>query len=101
MGQFDKFLLASSFALFGCVQTTDDVLEAKITSYVGLTMAEFMTTTGLTPSDRYETAQGRTYVVEGPGCKLFLETVQNDQLERADSWKISGVNAHGPCGILL
>lgn len=93
----------------GCV-TTDD-RYARLKPYIGQSMADFSRATGLTPSDMYNTADGRTFVVNGPtttvtvspgvavngGCKMLIETTATNKSGSADDWRIVAINATGPC----
>lgn len=97
-----------ALVLSGCV--TDD-RYARLKPYIGRTVADFSRDTGLVPSDSYDTAQGRTFIVNGPviavavspgvavagGCKMQLETVATGTRRTADDWRIVSIDARGPC----
>ena len=100
--------VALSLFLLGCV--TDD-RQARLKPYIGRNMSEFMRGTGLTPSDSYNTASGRVFVVSGPalavavapgvvaagGCRMQVETIATSPRGTADDWQIVSIDAHGPC----
>lgn len=91
--------------------TSADDRHARLKPFIGRTVADFMQSTGLTPSDAYETAQGRVFVVHGPpigvavapgvvvagGCKLQIEATPVGTRSAADAWVIRSITAHGPC----
>ena len=95
--------------LGGC-RTTDD-RSMRLQSHIGRTMAEFSRDTGLVPSDIYNTADGRVFVVNGPaigiavapgavlfgGCRLLIETIAMSSQSTADAWRITAITANGPC----
>jgi len=99
---------ASIMFLVGC--QTDD-RYARLKPHIGRTMADFSRDTGLAPSDSYNTAEGRVFVVNGPtlaiavapgvvasgGCKMQIETVAVGTQSTADNWRITAINANGPC----
>jgi hypothetical protein len=110
-------VLLSSLA---ACQTQADY-EAEIRSrwqpYIGSTMGVFMMSSGLTPSNAFESATGRTFVVDGPAvttvlpaayglpaiartdsCRLMLETVNATNGRTADDWRIVSITQSGPCG---
>lgn len=101
-------LLLAAFTLTGCI--TDDRV-ARLKPYIGGSMAEFSSTTGLTPSNSYDTAAGRTFIVNGPaiavavtpgvsvlgGCKMQIETTATSTRGTADDWRIVSIDAQGPC----
>lgn len=74
-------------------------------------MADFSRDTGLVPSDMYNTADGRVFVVNGPaigvavapgivvsgGCRLLIEAVVVNARSTADAWQITAITANGPC----
>lgn len=83
---------------------------------VGLTMADFMAQTGLVPRDYYQTASGRTFLVEGTPramgypsvygapavsvdttCRMQLGAVRSSPDGGADGWTITSVNWRGGC----
>lgn len=96
--------------LLGGCQTTDD-RSTRLQTHVGRTMAEFSRDTGLVPSDMYNTADGRVFVVNGPafgvavapavvvsgGCRLLIETAAVSAHSTADAWQITAITANGPC----
>lgn len=86
--------------LTACVQPTDELLQQRMVSFKGMTMAAFMSETGMIPHNYYDTAAGRIYLVSEPGCDLQLGARQLDARQLADSWQIESVTAHGPCGVL-
>jgi hypothetical protein len=88
------------FLLAACVQTTDELLQQRVISFKGMTMAAFMRNTGMVPHNYYDTSSGRTYLVSDLGCNLQLGTRQLDTRQLADSWQIETVVARGPCGRL-
>lgn len=74
-------------------------------------MADFSRDTGLVPSDMYNTADGRVFVVNGPaigvavapsvvvsgGCRMLIETTATGTRSVADAWQITAITANGPC----
>ncbi|MCK1670403.1 hypothetical protein [Bradyrhizobium sp. 150] len=74
-------------------------------------MADFSRDTGLVPTDMYDTAAGRVFVVNGPaigvavapgvlvsgGCRLLIETIATTSRSTADAWQITAITANGPC----
>lgn len=104
-----RFLaVVTALFLAGCV--TDD-RQARLKPHIGRTMADFSRDTGMTPSDSYNTASGRVFVVNGPamtvavapgvavagGCKMLIETTAIGTQSTADNWRIASIDAHGPC----
>jgi len=101
-------ILLAVLLLPGCV--TDD-RSARLKPHIGRTVADFSRDTGLTPNSSYDTAQGRTFVVDGPalavavapgvvssgGCRMQLEAVATGPRSTADDWRITAINATGPC----
>lgn len=105
-------------ALVGC-QTGAEYQaqqEEHLRNVIGLTMAEFMQRTGLVPSTMFETATGRTFIVEGRSvtlvtqgsygaptvantqtCRIQLQTSQSGSRSGPDAWRIVDVNWTGPC----
>lgn len=95
--------------LCGC-QTTDSRV-ARLQPHIGRTMADFSRDTGLVPSDMYNTAEGRVFVVNGPaigvavspgvvvsgGCRMLIETIATTTRSTADAWRITSITANGPC----
>jgi hypothetical protein len=83
----------------------------RLQSHIGHTMAEFSRDTSLLPSDMYNTADGRVFVVNGPaigiavapgvvvsgGCRLLIETIATTAKSTADAWQITAITANGPC----
>lgn len=106
MPKLALFLIAA--ALSGCA--TDD-RYARLKPYIGRSVAEFSRDTGLVPTNSYDTAQGRTFIVNGPvlavavspgvvaagGCKMQIETVSTSPRGTADDWRIVAIDARGPC----
>ncbi len=88
------------FLLTACVQPTDELLQQRVNSLKGMTMAAFMSNTGMIPYNYYDTSTGRTYLVSEPGCEVQLGTRQLNARQLADSWQIETVVARGPCGRL-
>lgn len=119
-----KARLAASAALViaviagGC-RTAEEALaerEAEFQTLVGVTMADFMRRTGLTPTDMYPTSAGRTFVVNGPirtivlqgsygvptvaaqnQCRMMVETEAIDGRGAADSWRVTRITRNGAC----
>lgn len=96
-----------AIALSGCV--TDD-RQARLKPYMGRTMADFSRSTGLVPSDSYAIAGGKAFVVNGPalavavpgaiatgGCRMLIDTIAVSPRGTADDWRITEINATGPC----
>lgn len=92
----------------------------RMTTFLNMSMAQFMTQTGQVPTTYFPTATGRTYVIEGPTityvspgfsgnyiqtgptiqqyrCRLMLETEPNGSGSGADKWIIKAVNWFGTC----
>jgi hypothetical protein len=89
---------------------------ARLQTWIGRTMADFMRDTGMTPSTTYDTSAGRVFLVDGPAvtlalapaygspgvarsfaCRIQLETVATGQTSGADVWRIVAVSSTGPC----
>jgi hypothetical protein len=101
--------LLIALSLAGCAVADDRY--ARLKPYIGRTMADFSRDTGLLPSDKFDTAKGRVFVVNGPvmvvavspgiavagGCKMQVETVADNPSGLADSWRIVRIDATGPC----
>jgi hypothetical protein len=75
-------------------------------------MADFSRSTGVVPSDSYNTANGRTFVVKDAalavavspgvtvagGCRMLIETTNPSQRSTGDDWgRIVRIDATGPC----
>jgi len=85
--------------------------SAQLKPYIGLTMADFLRTTRIEPSDSYDTPRGRMFLIEGPdaaitvspgvvvqgGCRIFIETVAIGTRSAADNWRITGITANNRC----
>ncbi|HSI41810.1 MAG TPA: hypothetical protein VLA00_14800 [Xanthobacteraceae bacterium] len=104
--------------MVGC-RTAEQLEQAEnrhMQSVVGLTMADFSAQTGVTPTDAYDVAGGRTFVVLGRSvtlvtpssygaptvantqtCLLLVATKQIGTGGTAESWQIVGVSYSGPC----
>lgn len=101
-------LPVAAILLTGCV--TDD-RQARLKPYIGGTMADFSRGTGLVPSASYDTAAGRTFVVNGPvvavavapgaavagGCRMLVEATATAPRPTADDWRVVAIDATGPC----
>jgi hypothetical protein len=104
-----KYLVIVS-ALFLASCQTDDRFE-RLHPYIGTSMADFSRSTGMVPSDTYDTAGGRTFVVNGApiavavspgvtvagGCRMLVDTILVSKTHTADDWRIVAINATGPC----
>lgn len=102
--------LLLALALVGCAGAPDD-RYARLKPYIGQSMTAFMRSTGLTPSDSYDTTTGKTFIVNGPamavavspgltvagGCKMQIDTVATSTRSTADDWRIVTIDAQGPC----
>lgn len=102
--------------------------ERRAQQYVGYTMAQFMSWTGLVPSDAIATAEGKTFVIIGPTvtvglpayidrygiavapavassttCRIMVSTRPRRKVPNAtaDDWEITGIARHGPCDSVL
>ncbi len=105
-----RISLLIGFALLASGCQTDD-RETRLRSHLDRTMADFSRDTGLVPSDKYDTANGRVFVVNGPampvavapgvavsgGCRMLIETVPTSTRGGADDWQITRITANGPC----
>lgn len=101
-------LVAMTLLLAGCVT---DTRQARLKPYIGQSMAIFSAGTGLTPSDSYNVADGRIFVVNGPaiavavapgvtvagGCKMLIGTIATSPRGTADDWRVTTIDATGPC----
>jgi hypothetical protein len=94
----------------------DNDRAARFQTWVGRSMADFMSGTGMTPSSMYDIITGRVFVVDGPGvtlalapngfthgvvrtfaCHIQLETASTNRIGGADNWRITGASSSGPC----
>lgn len=119
--RFFRLVVMTSLALVlgGCVETAPPAQASKdafFRSFVGQTVGQFVQRTGVTPSDYFDTADGRTFKVittgptvfvppgygfpayaATPTCSLLLNTRQIDKKGTADSWRIKSILARGQC----
>jgi hypothetical protein len=97
------FAIAALLTLPGC--QTGQQLEAERenrgetarASVIGLTMTEFMTKTGVLPTDAYSGGGGRVFVVDNPPCRILLQTLAVGNAGSADDWRIYDVKTFGTC----
>lgn len=102
--------------------------ERRAQQYVGSTMAQFMSWTGLMPSDAIATAEGKTFIIIGPTvtlstpayvgpyglsgvpavassttCRIMVDTRlrRNVPNATADDWEITSISRTGPCDSVL
>lgn len=94
----------------------DHDLDARLARFNGSTMAEFITQTGLTPTNAYPVGGGRVFVVDGrsihvtlpathvtpavtrsAACRLLVTTAHVGNGSTADDWEIVGTQRSGPC----
>lgn len=78
--------------------------DARFRSFNGMTMAQFMATTLVTPSDYFETGSDRrVYVADkrAPdprfGCTMHIETIKNGSSPNANGWTITSIRRQGGC----
>lgn len=116
---------AVALSLAGC-QTNEQYqaginasLNARLESYNGKTMAEFIGRTGMQPESSYDVSEGRVFVFRtspvymtlpathvtpavttSAQCQLLIRAVRTSPALVADSWKIMGTQRQGPCNNL-
>lgn len=61
-----------ALTLSGCSTDMPNHEQARFASFTGMTMAEYMRETGTVPFDKYDTAQGRTFLVAGSTVTEYL-----------------------------
>lgn len=126
--------LVLALALCGCQTGAEynaqlqESRERRAQQYVGSTMAQFMTWTGLVPSDAIPTAEGRTFVIIGPTvtigtpayagpyglsgvpavassttCRIMVNTrlLRNVPNTTPEDWEITSITRSGPCDSVL
>lgn len=98
--------------------------ERRAQQYVGANMAQFMSWTGLVPSDAIVTAEGKTFVIIGPTvtlstpayvgpygvsgvpavassttCRVMVAARprRSGQNTTPEDWEITGITRSGPC----
>lgn len=119
--------LCGALCLAGC-QTGEQYqaqvnasLDQRLTAYNGATMAEFMSRTGMLPTDAYPVGDSKVFVFAGPttfltlpatnvtpavtrstACRLMIRAVHigGQNGGGADNWKIVGTQRTGPCNNL-
>lgn len=102
--------------------------ERRAQQYVGATMAQFMSWTGLTPTDAIDTAEGKMFIINGPTvtvgtpayvgpyglsavpavtssttCRIIVNARPRrlaTQLAPED-WEITSISRSGPCGSVI
>lgn len=83
-------------ALAGCT-TVEEQEQTRFKSFTGMTMAQFMAETLVTPTDQYESGGKRIFVAAKGGCTFHLETKQNGRGSGPDGWTITGTRRLGSC----
>lgn len=81
--------------LAGC--TTAEQEDTRFRSFTGMTMAQFMAETLVTPTDQYESGGKRIFVAAKGACTFHLETKQNGRGSGPDGWTIVGTRRLGTC----
>ena len=110
--------IAAAILCAACVERVDGValIDARLDSFQGMTVAQFAADTGLVPYDHFDTNSGRTFLVSGPSssvyipptmgapgvvahnqCLIQLMTQNVDGQATADSWVIRGTSWRGNC----
>ena len=98
------FLVICSF-LTACVTVEDMDREEKqrFDSFIGLTMAEFMQRTLVTPYNYFDTNEGRVFIADkrAPdprfGCTMHISAKRNERGTNADGWTITSISRQGGC----
>lgn len=126
--------MVAALALCGCQSGAQNEAqlqasrERRAQQYVGYTMAQFMSWTGLVPSDAIATAEGKTFVIIGPtvtvGLPAYVDrygitvapavassttcrVMVNARLRRnapkptPEDWEITSISRSGPCDGIL
>ncbi|MGN6451209.1 MAG: hypothetical protein ACTHLK_21980 [Brucella intermedia] len=117
--KFGKLAVGAVAVLFlagGQTQSRND----RLSSHLNHSMAEFIAATGWTPTNYYETNEGRVFVVDGPtsvqfkpgyrgtylktapsvatySCRLLITTKAKNGRGNADSWIIKAIDWRGNC----
>lgn len=94
--------IATTFLTLSAFARTEDVEQARWQSFIGLTMSQWMTTTGLWPENMYETNEGRVFVLQWVRplgvCSIQLHAKFNGAGANADGWTIYRTVHQGGCG---
>ncbi|MGF7008130.1 hypothetical protein [Aminobacter sp. BE322] len=96
-------LIAIAAALSACTTQQADVEESRFASFKGMSIAQFMAETLVTPSDYYEASGFRVFVADkrAPdarfGCTIHLETKANGKGQGPEGWTIVRTRRQGGC----
>lgn len=96
----------TAVAIGGCVTTAreaDEAQQKRFQSFIGMTMAQWMAETMVTPRDYYDTSGQRVFVafkpapLAGYGCDMQITTRHNGNGTGADAWTIISIRRQGGC----
>jgi hypothetical protein len=96
----------TTVAISGCVTTAREAEEAqqqRFQSFIGMTMAQWMAETMVTPHNYYDTSGQRVFVafkpapLAGYGCDMQITTRPNGTGTGADAWTIVSIRRQGGC----
>jgi hypothetical protein len=93
------FVFAAAVAVSGCttIEQREASENARFRSFNGMTMAQFMQETAVTPGDAYEANGGRVFVADAGPCRMLITTRRAGPSGSADSWVISSISRRGGC----
>jgi hypothetical protein len=97
----------------------ENELSARLEGYTGVTIADFIARTGMTPTDAYPVSQGKVFIfrtdpvyvtlpatnltpaiTRSSRCQLLIRAVNRAGTAGADQWIIEGTERSGNCNRL-